>query len=54
MTILPYWCDFNTEKADPYLSGFSTSYDFKSLVKDKTSFKNSENPRCIDLFIISR
>ena len=33
------------------MSEFLTSFDSKSLVKDKTCFKNTENPRCIDLFI---
>ena len=53
MKIFSFTGDFNAEEAEPYLSGFSSSYDFKSLVKDKTSFKNPENPRCIDLFIIN-
>ena len=44
--------DLNTEEAEPCLSEFLTSFDSKSLVKDKTCFKNTENPpRCIDLFI---
>ena len=31
--------------------GHDSKYDSKSLVKDKTCFKNPKNPRCIDLFI---
>ena len=39
------------EETEPCLSELLTKYDSKSLVKDKTCFKNPENPRCIDLFI---
>ena len=42
--------DFNTEETEPCLSEFLTSYDSKSLVKHKTCFKNTENPRCIIFF----
>ena len=37
--------DLNTEEAEPCLSEFLTSFDSKSLVKDKTCFKNTENPQ---------
>ena len=43
--------DFNTEEIEPFLSEFSTNYDCSNLVKDKTCFKNPENPTCIYLFI---
>ena len=43
--------DFNAEKKEPCWTEFLTKYDSKSLAEDKTCFKNSENPRCIDLFI---
>ena len=43
--------DFNTEVAEPCLSEFLTKYDSKTLVKEKTCFKISENPICIDLFM---
>ena len=43
--------DFNTEESESCLSEYLTKYDSKSLVKDKTRFKNPENPKCIDLFI---
>ena len=42
--------DFNVEETEPCLSELLTKYHSKSLVKDKTCFKNPENPRCIDLF----
>ena len=41
--------DLNTEETEPCLSEFLTSYDSKSLGKDKTCFKNLENPTRIDL-----
>ena len=43
--------DFNIEDNEPILLEFLTNYDSKNLVKEKTCFKNPENPRCIDLFI---
>ena len=43
--------DFNIEDNEPVLLEFLTNYDSKNLVKEKTCFKNPENPRCIDLFI---
>ena len=43
--------DFNIEDNEPILLEFLTYYDSKNLVKEKTCFKNPENPRCIDLFI---
>ena len=43
--------DFNTEETEPCLSEILTKYNSKSLVKDKTCFKNPKNPRCINLFI---
>ena len=43
--------DFNIEDNQPVLLEFLTNYDSKNLVKEKTCFKNPENPRCIDLFI---
>ena len=43
--------DFNSEDTEPRLSEFLCEYDLKNLVKDKTCFKNPDNPSCIDLFI---
>ena len=39
------------EETEPILSEFLSNYDCRSLVRDKTCFKNPENPRFIDLFI---
>ena len=43
--------DFNAEETESCLCEFLTKYESKSLVKDKTCFKNPKSPRCIDLFI---
>ena len=43
--------DINTEDTEPVLSEFLTNYDCNNLYKDKTGFKNPENPRCMDFFI---
>ena len=39
--------DFNIEETEPCLSEILTKYDSKSLVKDKTCFKNPKNPTFI-------
>ena len=43
--------DFNAQDTEPILCNFMNQYDAKNLVKDKTCFKNIENPSCVDLFI---
>ena len=43
--------DFNAEETEPVLSAFLDQYDAKNIVKNKTCFKNVENPSCVDLFI---
>ena len=43
--------DFNAEDTESCLSTFLFQYDAKNIVKDKTCFKNPNNPSCIDLFI---
>ena len=45
--------DFNAEDTEPVLYEFLTNYDCNDVVKDKTCFKNPENPRCIDLLRIA-
>ena len=42
--------DFNTEVSD-VLSIFLYQHDLENLVKDKTCFKNANNPSTIDLFL---
>ena len=43
--------DFNAEESEPILSSFIFEYNAYCLVKEKTCFKNPNNPSCIDLFI---
>ena len=43
--------DLNAEEHQPCLQDFTTQYDLKNLVKEKTCFKSIENPSCIDLFL---
>ena len=43
--------DFNNEETEPCLSEFLHQYEAVNIVKEKTCFKNPENPSCIDLFI---
>ena len=43
--------DFNTEEYEPILSSFLSEQNANNLVKNKTCFKNVNNPSCIDLFI---
>ena len=33
------------------ISDFMSTYNLKNLVKQKTCFKNTENPSCIDLIL---
>ena len=46
--------DFNTEPTDAALSNFCEIYNFENLIKDKTCFKNPNQPSCIDLIITNR
>ena len=43
--------DFNAEDTEPHLAEFLRNYDVKNIVKNKTCYKNINNPSCIDLFI---
>ena len=49
-----YIGDFNMEETESGLSDFLHQYEAKSLVKEKTCFKSSENPSCIDLLITNQ
>ena len=37
--------DLNAEEHQPCLQDFTTQYDLKNLVKEKTCFKSIENPK---------
>ena len=43
--------DFNAEDSETCLSQFLYEYHAHNIVKDKTCFKSTSNPSCIDLFI---
>ena len=43
--------DFNIEETETCLNEFLYQFNAKNLVKEKTCFKNLENPSCIDLFL---
>ena len=46
--------DFNVKPSDANMKNFCHIYGCKSIVKDKTCFKNPINPTCIDLIITNR
>ena len=46
--------DFNAEPADTVVSDFCEIYNLKSIIREKTCFKNPTNPSCIDSMIIKR
>ena len=43
--------DFNAEDSESCMSSFLYQHNLKNLVKQKTCFKSTENPSCIDLFL---
>ena len=43
--------DFNVEVKEKNISDFMSTYILKSLVKQKTCFKNHDKPSCIDLIL---
>ena len=42
---------FNVEVKGKNISDFMSTYNLKSLVKQKTCFKNPDKPSCIDLIL---
>ena len=44
--------DFNIQESDSKFQNFLGKYSFMNLVKEPTSFKNIQNPSCIDFIII--
>ena len=42
-------CDFNVVMDDSDMLVFCDTYDWRSLIREPTCCKNSENPSCIDL-----
>ena len=45
--------DFNVKVEEKNLSNFMSVHNLKILIKQKTCFKNPENPTCIDLILIN-
>ena len=43
--------DFHVEAEEKNLSNFVSVHNLKTLIKQKTCFKNPENPTCIDLIL---
>ena len=46
--------DFNLEPNEPAISDFCEICNTKNIIKEKTCFKNPENPTCIDLILTNR
>ena len=46
--------DFNAEPADTVVSDSCKIYNLKNIIREKTCFKNPNNPSCIDLIITNR
>ena len=46
--------DFNSEPNEPAISDFCEIHNTKNIIKEKTCFKNPENPTCIDLILTNR
>ena len=46
--------DLNAELADTVASDFCEIYNLKNIIREKTCFKNPNNPSCIDLIITNR
>ena len=46
--------DFNADPNQPAISDFCEIHNTKNIMKEKTCFKNPENPTCIDLILTNR
>ena len=44
----------NADPADTVISDFCEIYNLKNIIREKTCFKNPNNPSCIDLIITNR
>ena len=43
--------DFNTERTEHYIESFLYEHELSNLVKEKTCFKNMQNPTCTELLL---
>ena len=46
--------DFNREETEPVLDNFMVDFGLNNIVKDKTCYKNRDNPKCIDLILTNK
>ena len=46
--------DFNSEDTESDIFDFMVDFDLNNIVKDKTCYKNSNNPSCIDLILTNK
>ena len=46
--------DFNSEPSEQPLTDFCHIYNCQNIIREKTCFKNPQNPSCIDLIITNR
>ena len=46
--------DFNCEPSEQPLEDFCHIFSCRNLIKEKTCFKNPQNPSCIDLILTNR
>ena len=43
--------DLNTEITEHHIESFLYEHELRNLIKEKTCFKNMQNPSCIDLLL---
>ena len=43
--------DFDVKTTEKHTKDFSPIYNSKNIIREKTCYKNPENPSCIDLII---
>ena len=46
--------DFNAEESNNSVKDFCDVYGFTHLIKESTSYKNPNNPKCIDLMLTNK
>ena len=46
--------DFNARFSEPCLNDFCDIYNLENFVKERTCYKNTDSPSCIDLFLTNR
>jgi hypothetical protein len=46
--------DFNKEETEKCIFDFMVDFNLHNIVKEKTCYKNPDNPRCIDLILTNK